>query len=98
MSVVRSQVPGRRGPSTLSDPDEAWACLREAYHELRRRRIALLREFGLSWSEYLSLQVCAHAPARPSEIAGAGGLTAAGATDVIDRLEERRLERRISHP
>ena len=98
MAVARSQIPGRRGPSISTELDETWVYLREAYHELRRRRIALLREFGLSWSEYHALQVCAHAPTRPSEIAETGGLTSAGATDVIDRLEERRLVRRTSHP
>ena len=98
MAVARSQLPGRRGPSTSTELDESWVYLREAYHVLRRRRIALLRRFGLSWSEYLALQVSVQAPARPSEIAETGGLTAAGATDVIDRLEERRLVRRTSDP
>lgn len=75
-----------------------WGYLRAAYHELRRRRVRFLRQLGLSWSEYLALQVCAHAPAMPSGIAETVGLTSAGATDVIDRLEQRRLVRRVPHP
>ncbi len=57
-----------------------------------------LRELGLSWSEYQVLQASARVPARPSEIAESVGLTPAGVTDVLDRLEQRHLVRRASHP
>jgi DNA-binding MarR family transcriptional regulator len=72
--------------------------LREAYHVFRRQRAGILQRLGLSLSEYAALRLCARAPAMPSEIAEEAGVTSAGATDIIDRLEERRLVRRLSHP
>ena len=99
MSVARSPTLERKGVlRSSSELDETWHYLREAYQELRRRRIELLRGLGLSWSEYAALQLCARAPAMPSDIADSVGVTSAGATDIIDRLEERRLVRRLSHP
>jgi DNA-binding MarR family transcriptional regulator len=88
----------RRSRTVAWSPDEPWAFLREAYHVLRRQRAALLQDFGLSLSEYSALQVCARAPAMPSEIAERAGVTSAGATDIIDRLEKRQLVKRLSHP
>ena len=99
MSLPRSPPLGRKGATpSSSELDETWHYLREAYQELRRRRIELLRQLDLSWSEYVALQLCARAPAKPSEIADSVGVTSAGATDIIDRLEQRRLVRRLSHP
>ena len=99
MSLAKAHAFGRRGIASISPgQDETWAYLRTAYHELRRRRMQFLRELGLSWSEYHVVQACAGAPAKPSEIAESVGLTPAGVTDVLDRLEQRRLVRRASHP
>lgn len=99
MSVARSSEWGRKGaPPSHAELDETWRYLREAYHALRRHRIELLRQVDLSWSEYVAMQLCVRAPAQPSEIAEAVGVTSAGATDIIDRLEARRLVRRLSHP
>lgn len=99
MSATRGQLPGRKGSSLVpTELDETWVYLREAYHELRRRRMEFLRGLGLSWSEYQVIQACARAARKPSEIAETVGLTPAGVTDVLDRLETRRLLRRTSHP
>ena len=84
--------------STLRRLDEPWASLRDAYLALRGRRSELLRGFDLSLSEYVSLRLCVQAPAMASAIADKVGVTSAGATDIIDRLEERGLARRLSHP
>ena len=99
MSVARSSGVGRREvASPALELDETWLYLKQAYQELRRRRTVLLRELDLSWSEYIELQICAGTPASPSEIADAAGVTSAGATDIIDRLEGRRWVRRQTHP
>ena len=58
----------------------------------------MLSGSNLSLSEYGVLQLCARAPAKASEVAQAIGITPAGATDVIDRLEKRRFVRRVAHP
>lgn len=79
-------------------PEEPWTLLREAYHILLRQRGEIVRQLGLSLSEYTALRTCARAPAMPSEIGEAAGVTSAGATDIIDRLERRRLVTRLSHP
>lgn len=49
-------------------------------------------------SEYLALRRCEGTDATPSTIAEAVGVTGGGATDIIDRLEARRLVRRVPHP
>ena len=78
--------------------DEPWLSLRQAYHSLRQRWGELLTRVDLSLSEYGVLELCARSPARASEVARAIGITPAGATDVIDRLERRRFVRRIADP
>ena len=91
----------RRRANDTTDPDppdELWGRLREAYLALRRERIELLAHLDLSLSEFVSLQLCARSPAKPTEIAEAAGVTPAGATDIIDRLERHRLVKRLSHP
>lgn len=79
-------------------PDAPWTLLREAYYLLMKQRGETLRRFGLSSSEYAALRLCAGAPAMLSGIADAAGVTSAGATDVIDRLEARGLARRLPDP
>ena len=58
----------------------------------------MLGRFDVSVSEFAVLDLCARAPAKASQIAREVGVTPAGATDVIDRLEERRLVRRVADP
>jgi len=93
-----SRSPGRGDPAVSWGPDGSVAFLREAYRLLQKQRIGVLRRFRLSLSEYFALRQCGVQPAMPTEIADAAGVTAAGATDIIDRLEQRRLVRRVSHP
>lgn len=84
------------GPEKPLEPP--WPNLREAYFLLRERWTENLEELGLSFSDYLVLDLCARGSARASDVGRAIGITAAGATDVIDRLEGRRLVRRVAHP
>jgi DNA-binding MarR family transcriptional regulator len=75
-----------------------WPALREAYLLLRERWTARLEKFGLLPSDFSALELCASAPAKASDVARATGVTAAGATDIIDRLEARALVRREADP
>ncbi|MGA7923718.1 MAG: MarR family transcriptional regulator, partial [Thermoplasmata archaeon] len=75
-----------------------WPNLREAYFLLRERWSRNFEQLGLSFSDYVVLDLCARGLARASDVARAIGITAAGATDVIDRLEGRRLVRRVADP
>ena len=95
-SILRADDPPASEGAWL--PEESLIFLREAYHAIRRLRVEILQGFDLSLSEYTTLRICAHAPAMPSEIAEAVDVTAAGATDIIDRLEKRHLVIRMSHP
>ena len=79
-------------------PDAPWAVLRDAYYRLMKQRAGILRQLGLSLSEYAALRLCAEAPSMLSTIADVAGVTSAGATDIVDRLEARRLVRRVSDP
>lgn len=92
------RVTGRREERAPVGSDEPWTLLREANRLFMSRRSEIVRHLGLSLSEYAALRLCAQAPAMPSEIGEAAGVTSAGATDIIDRLEKRQLARRRSHP
>lgn len=92
-SVVRRSEADRAAPL-----DEPWSSLIDCYHSLKRRKTLVLAEHGLSVLEFQVLDLCGHAPARASEIAHVVGLTPAGATDLIDRLESRGLVARIADP
>jgi len=83
------------GSPTLEPP---WRTLREANFLLRERMRREVAGLGVSFSDFAVLDLCARAAARPSDIGRAIGVTAAGATDVIDRLESRRLVRRSPDP
>jgi len=93
-AAVRAKVSRRLGPGL----EEPWRSLHSAYHALRLRGRVVLGQFDLSVSEFAVLDLCARAPAKASQIAREVGVTPAGATDVIDRLEERRLVRRVADP
>lgn len=87
-----------RPPDPVGADDAPWPALREAYHLFRERWSAHLLRHGLSLPEYIALELCAQAPARASEVARALGVSAAGATDLLDRLEGRHLVRRVDDP
>jgi DNA-binding MarR family transcriptional regulator len=71
---------------------------RDAFTIIRRRQRTLLERSGLSLTEWSGLHMSAQHGARAREIADAIGLTPAGATDLIDRLEGRGLIRRTRDP
>jgi DNA-binding MarR family transcriptional regulator len=90
-SAPRPQLPR----ATLDPP---WETLREANALLRAWGSQELARFELTFSEYVVLELCRREPARASDVARALGLTAAGTTDALDRLEQRRLVLRSSDP
>lgn len=95
---AKSSSSRRLGKDDPWGPDGPLTFLREAYRLLQQQRIAVLAHFRLSLSEYFALRQCGTSATMPSDIADAAGVTAAGATDIVDRLEERKLVRRVSHP
>ncbi|HTZ62124.1 MAG TPA: MarR family transcriptional regulator [Thermoplasmata archaeon] len=64
----------------------------------KRRQRAVLEQAGLSYSEWTGLHISAQGGARAREVAESIGLTSAGITDLVDRLEARRLVRRAPDP
>ncbi len=86
MSMHRSGV-SAPGPSSASDAP--WSDLREAHKLLRSRWTRELERFELTLPEYLALEVCGRGTPRASDVARALGLSAAGTTDALDRLESR---------
>lgn len=99
MSTSLTSAGSRKGrDATLPPLEEPWASLRETYLALRGWRAGLLSELNLSYSEFVAMELCSRVSARASDIAEAIGLTAAGATDLIDRLETRHLVQRTAHP
>jgi len=77
---------------------EPWLSLFETYYALREQLSDRLTPYGLSFSEYAVLAQCDRSPTRASDVARAAGLTPAGGTDILDRLERRRLVLRSVHP
>jgi DNA-binding MarR family transcriptional regulator len=71
---------------------------REAYFLFRQKWTEELARFDLTYSDYIVIDRVARAPAKASEVGHAIGITAAGATDLIDRLAARRLVRRLADP
>ncbi|MGA9839321.1 MAG: MarR family transcriptional regulator [Thermoplasmata archaeon] len=94
-ALRRTEVARTPAPPALEPP---WQSLREAHLLLRERWARELGRFDLTYSEFVALDLCARGPARASELARALGLTAAGGTDAIDRLESRRLVHRVKDP
>ncbi len=95
--MLRSKDP-RATDLPEAPQDLPWQLLREAFFLLRERWTQQLERFDLSVSDFVVLELCAPRPAKTSEIARRIGITAAGTTDVIDRLEARHLVRRVADP
>jgi DNA-binding MarR family transcriptional regulator len=91
-SVPRSEARLAASGGTLDRP---WQTLRETHRLLRERWTQALQQFDLSFSDFVVLDLCVRTLAKASDVARAIGVTAAGATDVIDRLEARHLVRRV---
>lgn len=88
---------GRGSPADAAR-DRPWQALREANILLRERFAHSLQGSDLSYSDFVALYRCERTSAKASDVARALGLTAAGTTAVIDRLETRRLVRRVPDP
>lgn len=78
--------------------EEPWNSLRVTYLAVRHEGSGVLARLDLSFSEFIAMELCSEVPARVSEIAETIGITSAGATELIDRLERRRLVRRTAEP
>lgn len=76
------------------NPDELVELLQDTFHILKRRQKEVLRETGLSFTEWSAIHLCAQGPVRGGELADSIGVTPAGVTDLVDRLEKRGLLRR----
>jgi len=96
-ALQRRKDPRGAGPQEAAQ-ELPWQLLREAFFLLRERWTQQLERFDLSVSDFVVLELCAPRPAKTSEIARRIGITAAGTTDVIDRLEARHLVRRAADP
>lgn len=84
----------------LGDPlaDQMWESFLQQSVRLRRRLVAPLERCGLLLTDYQALALSSEHTTSPTEIAGRLGVTAAGATEVIDRLEAKGYIRRMAHP
>lgn len=91
---VRLEVRPRSGGSL----DPTWQVLREANLLLRERWNRRLDRHGLSFSEYVALDLSHRLRSKASDVARYIGISAAGATDLLDRLEARKLIRRVPDP
>jgi DNA-binding MarR family transcriptional regulator len=94
LAVARRTVSA--SPRVRLPLETPWHALREANFLLRTRWSRELERFQLSYSDYVVLESCGRGPARVSEVARVLGLTAAGTTDALDRLERRRLVSRTA--
>jgi DNA-binding MarR family transcriptional regulator len=83
-------APNAPGPT----PDEVAELFRDAFVAFKRRQRAVLDRAGLSYSEWTGLHLSAQNGTRAREMAETIGLTPAGVTAIIDRLEKRGLVRR----
>ncbi len=92
------------GAHSMADPavtprsGEVVDLLREAFLAVKRQVAIEIEGAGLSYTEWGSLHECAQGPIRGGELAQSIGLSSAGVTDVVDRLERRGLVRRSRDP
>ncbi|MHB8584762.1 MAG: MarR family winged helix-turn-helix transcriptional regulator [Thermoplasmatota archaeon] len=97
--VGRTASPSERASGAALPPvDEPWKSLRETHLALQRRYSEILSSRDLAFGEYLVLGLCAQSPTRPSQIAERVGITPAGTTDLVDRLERRGFVTRRASP
>jgi DNA-binding MarR family transcriptional regulator len=90
--------PATRERAAQPSPDEVAEFFRDSFKVLRGRQLAVLAKTGISLSEWSALHLCASGGVRAREIAETVGLTPAAVTDIIDRLEGRRLVHRARDP
>lgn len=76
------------------DRDEVWESLHEVYSLITDRLADALAPLGLAIVEYRALRICSGGPVRATDLTRRLGLTPSGGTELIDRLERRRLVKR----
>ena len=98
--VRRAGTTSRTRTLELGDPlaDQMWESFLQQSVRLRRRLVPPLERCDLLLTDYQALALCAEHATSPTEIAQRLGVTAAGATEVIDRLEAKGYIRRMAHP
>jgi len=74
--------------------EEAWESLHKVYSLISERLAAVLAPFGLAIVEYRTLRICSEGAVRATDLTRQLGLTPSGGTELIDRLERRRLVER----
>ena len=96
----RADAAPRTRAVSYGDPleDHLWESFLQQSTRLRRRLIEPLERCGLLLTDYNALGLCGERPTSPTELAQRLGVTPAGATEVIDRLENKGLVRRLAHP
>jgi len=80
------------------EKDELWESLHSVYFLLTEHLGEVLAPFDLAVVEYRALRICMDGPARATDLTHRLGLTPSGGTELIDRLERRRLVRRSENP
>jgi len=76
------------------EQEEVWESLHEVYSLISDRLAEVLAPFGLAIVEYRALRICTDGPVRATDLTGRLGLTPSGGTELIDRLERRKLVER----
>ena len=92
-------MPRRALPSVAKvilsfEREEAWDALHRVYSLISERLAAVLAPFDLAIVEYRALRICSQGAVRATDLTRQLGLTPSGGTDLIDRLERRRLVKR----
>jgi DNA-binding MarR family transcriptional regulator len=77
-----------------SEQDEIWESLRDVYQFISDRLTEVLAPFGLAVTDYRALRYCTDEPRRAIDLTRRLGLTPASGTELIDRLERRKLVKR----
>ncbi len=80
------------------DDDVWWESVRELYGLLVERMSGLLTPFDLTITDFRALRFCGDGPERAIDLTRSLRLTPASGTELIDRLERRRLVRRLENP
>ena len=81
-----------------AEKDELWESLHAVYFLITEHLGEVLAPFGLAVVEYRALRICSDGPARATDLTRRLGLTPSGGTELIDRLERRRLVKRSENP
>jgi len=95
--TVATRRPQAKDPPS-DERDEFWESLHGVYSLITEHLGGTLAPFGLAIVEYRALRICLDGPARATDLTRRLGLTPSGTTELIDRLERRRLVKRAENP